>query len=157
MPGTADMNRILEETFKSVRKGRLLRHVRLFTEWPKIVGEVNARMARPMGIRGGTLILKSEDAAWADRLKYIEEELIERIAERIGEGIVRRIRFVIGELPGPGSPRRRPKKPSPEAEARIHALLDTPELAGKDALKQDLEKLLFTLSAGGTRRERNGE
>ena len=157
MPGTADMNRVLDEAFRSVRKGRFLRHVRLFSEWPKIVGEVNAHMARPVAIRGGTLILKSEDAAWADRLKYIEDELIQRIAERIGDGVVQRIRFVIGELPGSASPRRRAKKPSPEAEARIRALLDTPKLAGKDALKKDLEKLLFTLSAGGKRRERNGE
>jgi hypothetical protein len=142
MAEAADMERILEEAFKSVRKGRVFRRVRVFTEWSKIVGETNARMARPVGYHGRTLLVKSDDAAWIDRLKYMEEEILKRIAEHLGDGHVTKIRFLIGEMRGAKESDAPEKDLTQPQKKKLAKLLQSREFEDKDSLKREFEVLL---------------
>ncbi|MCB1152737.1 DUF721 domain-containing protein [bacterium] len=140
------MDNTLEAALKSVRKGVVFRRAKVVALWPKIVGETNARVCRPAGLRGGVLTIKSEDAAWLDRMRYMEPELLRRIAQHVGDGVVTRLRFVVGQLPGP------PATPaevslSEDEQAVIDQALANPHLAGKDELRSDLERLFRGIAA----------
>ncbi len=155
MPDAWPIERVFEDALKSLRLGRLHRRLRLFGEWPRIVGESNARMCRPCSLRAGTLLVECEDSTWADKLKYMEEPFIERIAEMLGPGVVRRIRFVVGAR---RTPRRNRVERAPMTQAdedRLARVLDRPGLADKPELREDLRSLYEHLVArrrGTTRR-----
>ncbi|MCC6157268.1 MAG: DUF721 domain-containing protein [Deltaproteobacteria bacterium] len=148
------IERVFEDALKSLRLGRLHRRLRLFGDWPRIVGESNARMCRPCSLRGGTLLVECEDSTWADKLKYLEEPFVDRIAEMLGPGIVRRIRFVVGSR---RAPRRAVIERVPltvEDEARLARVLDRPGLADKPELREDLRSLYEHLVARRSRANR---
>ncbi|MCL4233301.1 MAG: DUF721 domain-containing protein [Deltaproteobacteria bacterium] len=141
------IERVFEDAFKSLRLGRLHRRLRLFGEWPRIVGDSNARMCRPCSLRAGTLIVECEDSTWADKLKYMEEPFMERISEMLGPGVVRRIRFVVGTRRAPRRPAIARVPLSADDQARLDRALDRPGLADKPELREELRSLYEHLVA----------
>lgn len=53
----------------------------VFTKWPEIVGDDVAAHSRPLSIDGHTLIIAAEDSTWASELRWLENEVISRVAE----------------------------------------------------------------------------
>ena len=53
----------------------------VFTRWPEIVGEGVAAHSRPLSIDGGTLVVTVDDANWASELRWLENEVLARVAE----------------------------------------------------------------------------
>jgi Dna[CI] antecedent, DciA len=150
-----DIITTLEQSLKSVRKGRLFRRMRVFIEWPNIVGELNARMTRPVALRAGILMVKSESSAWCDRLRYMEEDLLNKIAEHIGAGHVRQIRFITGQLDSYRRAAKTPSELAPPADmTAIDQALTQPSIDGKEELKEDLRNLLKTLQSRNESRKR---
>jgi predicted nucleic acid-binding Zn ribbon protein len=77
---------------------RVLRHMgtapaqtgrSLVDAWPDLVGEGVAAHARPGSIRGGVLTVLVDGPAWVTELKWLENELVDRLAESLGPGQVR--------------------------------------------------------------------
>lgn len=135
-------DRVMEDALKSVRLGRVHRRLRVFLEWEAIVGESTAGMARPVSLRAGQLTLRCENSAWADKLKYLEEMFLRRIAEQVGEGVVRRLHFAVGSTHR--RPRRRPPAPVPlttHEKREIRAAFDRTGMDPDDALRRELQNL----------------
>ncbi len=153
MARPTDIITTLEQSLKSVRKGRVFRRMRVFIEWPKIVGEANAKNTRPVSLRYGVLMIKSDNPAWTDRLKYMEEELIAKIAECIGAGHVREIRFVTGQLDTGRKAAKPAPLPPPSDTRAIEKALAEASIQDKDELKDDLRQLLTTLQSRNERRK----
>jgi predicted nucleic acid-binding Zn ribbon protein len=65
----------------------------LFDDWDELVGDRIAAHARPRSLRDGALTVDVDDPAWASQLGYLEHDLLERLAERLGEGVVGSIRY----------------------------------------------------------------
>lgn len=63
----------------------------LFERWPDLVGEGIAARVRPTALRDGTLLLAVEDPAWATQVRFLEADLLARLAEGLGEGTVNAI------------------------------------------------------------------
>ncbi len=63
----------------------------LFAGWHEIVGSALADHVRPQSLYQGTLTLVISDPAWATHLRYLHDDLIARMAERVGDGIVTEI------------------------------------------------------------------
>jgi predicted nucleic acid-binding Zn ribbon protein len=63
----------------------------LLTRWPEFVGESVAEHARPRSLRDGTLVVAVDDPAWATQLRWLEADLVARLADVIGPGKVQRI------------------------------------------------------------------
>jgi predicted nucleic acid-binding Zn ribbon protein len=57
--------------------------------WNAAVGPHLARLTRPHTLEGGKLVVTVPDAEWARTLSQQQEELIERLNERLGPGTVR--------------------------------------------------------------------
>ena len=56
----------------------------VFTEWPRVVGDTLAAHCRPLALDGTRLVIAVDEAAWATQVRYLERELIARLAEVVG-------------------------------------------------------------------------
>ena len=62
-----------------------------------MVGERVAAAAEPVSERGGTVIVRCSDPVWAEELELMQEQLLERLRERLGEQAPRTLRFRVGD------------------------------------------------------------
>lgn len=56
----------------------------VFTRWAEIVGDDVAAHTRPVSIEGETLVVATEDSTWASELRWLENEVVARVAEVSG-------------------------------------------------------------------------
>lgn len=61
--------------------------------WAAAVGERVAAVATPVSERDGTLTIECGDAVWAEELDLMQETLLERLRERLGESAPSALRF----------------------------------------------------------------
>jgi predicted nucleic acid-binding Zn ribbon protein len=60
----------------------------IFTAWAELVGESVAAHSVPAALRAGRLTVSVDDPAWATQLRWLAPELVERLVERLGSGVV---------------------------------------------------------------------
>jgi predicted nucleic acid-binding Zn ribbon protein len=70
----------------------------LFADWDDIVGPHLAQHARPRSLRQGTLVVVVSDPAWATQLRFLEADLVARIASATGSSEVTSIQVRV--VPG---------------------------------------------------------
>jgi predicted nucleic acid-binding Zn ribbon protein len=63
----------------------------VFADWDDIVGPAIAPHAKPKALRERTLVVAVADPAWATQLRFLEGELLERIAAATGSDEIRSI------------------------------------------------------------------
>lgn len=63
-------------------RARTVRSV--FEGWEEVVGESLAAHVAPISLRRGRLAVAVPDPAWATQLRYLETELLTRLAEAFG-------------------------------------------------------------------------
>jgi predicted nucleic acid-binding Zn ribbon protein len=56
----------------------------IFADWAEIVGDQIADHARPHALRERTLVVAVSDPAWATQLRFLEADLLARIAAATG-------------------------------------------------------------------------
>jgi predicted nucleic acid-binding Zn ribbon protein len=61
--------------------------------WGDAVGERIAAVASPVSERGGEVTVSCTDSVWAQELDLMQDQLLERLRERLGEQAPRRLRF----------------------------------------------------------------
>lgn len=72
---------------------------RLTIEWSELAGEPWAASARPAGLRSGELLVEVVDAPTLSVLRYRTGELLRRLDERLGEGVVEVVRLRVAKRP----------------------------------------------------------
>jgi predicted nucleic acid-binding Zn ribbon protein len=65
--------------------------------WDEAVGERIAAVARPVFERGGEVTIDCSDSVWAQELDLMQEQLLERLRERLGERAPRSLRFRVSD------------------------------------------------------------
>jgi predicted nucleic acid-binding Zn ribbon protein len=63
----------------------------VFGRWDEVVGVHVAAHARPVLLDAGRLVVEVDEPGWATQLRYLEADLIERLAAIAGAGAVRTI------------------------------------------------------------------
>ncbi len=63
----------------------------LFSAWPELVGQTVAARSRPRSLRDGVLVVTVDEPAWATQLRWLEPDLLVRLGEVLGHGVVRSI------------------------------------------------------------------
>jgi predicted nucleic acid-binding Zn ribbon protein len=92
----------------------------LVAAWPDAVGLGVAANAWPARIaRDGTLHVSTASSAWAFELTQLEETVVTRLRERLGDEAPPRLRFAVGPLPEAG--------PEPVEEVHSSGPKVTPE------------------------------
>lgn len=61
--------------------------------WEEVVGARVATAARPVSERDGEVTVACSDAVWAEELDLMQEQLAQRLRERLGETAPRSLRF----------------------------------------------------------------
>jgi predicted nucleic acid-binding Zn ribbon protein len=68
---------------------------RLVQAWPDVVGEAVAAHTTPRWLKDGALVLAVDDPVWAAQLRWLEADLLARVTEVTGPGVVERITFQV--------------------------------------------------------------
>lgn len=68
----------------------------IVTEWPKIVGPHIADVAQAVGVKGETLFVAVESAAWRNELSLMRPRLLAKLNAGRREGRIERIVFLQG-------------------------------------------------------------
>jgi len=68
----------------------------LFSRWPEIVGEFNARLCQPASLRNGRLTVTVAHSAYIQELRPHKALLLQKIQQRLGNTSVRDILFRVG-------------------------------------------------------------
>lgn len=71
----------------------------VFGMWPTVVGEQIAEHAKPTALRDGILTIEAESTAWATQLRMVQAQVLAKIADAVGDGVVTSLRIV-----GPAAP-----------------------------------------------------
>jgi predicted nucleic acid-binding Zn ribbon protein len=61
--------------------------------WSEALGERLAEVAKPVSERAGTLTVECADGVWAQELDLMQEQLLERLREALGEGAPKMLKF----------------------------------------------------------------
>jgi predicted nucleic acid-binding Zn ribbon protein len=72
----------------------------VFSDWPSVAGEALAAHTRPVVVRDRVLVVAAEDPAWATEARYRQADVLRRIAERAGEGVVERVEVRVRDRSG---------------------------------------------------------
>ncbi|MCB0323839.1 MAG: DUF721 domain-containing protein [Bdellovibrionales bacterium] len=87
----------MEKTLAAYRLDKKIEQYSAFPDWPLVVGEDIARVAKPEKIlRGNTLVVRVLDAAWAQELSMLKTQLMDSIFEYGLGGTIVDIRFITG-------------------------------------------------------------
>jgi predicted nucleic acid-binding Zn ribbon protein len=60
----------------------------VFDRWSEVVGESMAARTRPSSIDGGVLVIATDEPAMVTHIRFLEEQLVAKLAELIGAGRV---------------------------------------------------------------------
>jgi predicted nucleic acid-binding Zn ribbon protein len=70
-------------------------HPEIWANWPTIVGQEVSSRAVPRSFNGKTLVVAVASSSWLQELSFLKAELLERLADAVGPGVVRDIRLVL--------------------------------------------------------------
>ena len=65
--------------------------VDLIRRWPEVVGQPIAAHSKPLLLRSGTLTIAADEAAWGAQLRWLEADLLRRLDDACGPGVVTRV------------------------------------------------------------------
>lgn len=65
----------------------------VFGAWENIVGADIAAHATPTALRDNILHVQAESTAWATQLRYVQSQLLAKIAAAVGDGVVTSMRI----------------------------------------------------------------
>lgn len=64
----------------------------VFAAWDRIAGPDLATHCRPVLLRDGELVLAAESTAWATQVRMLARTIVAKIADSVGDGVVKVIR-----------------------------------------------------------------
>jgi predicted nucleic acid-binding Zn ribbon protein len=73
----------------------------LFGRWAEVVGEAAAAHSRPVSLVGQVLTVAVDEPGWATQLRYLGSEVVARLTDLLGPGVVARVEVHV-DRPGRG-------------------------------------------------------
>jgi len=74
---------------------RALAAQRAVVVWPELVGAKVAEHSRAVAVDAGVLIVMVDGPAWSTQLHYLKPQLLKKLGQRLGPGLVKDIRFAL--------------------------------------------------------------
>jgi predicted nucleic acid-binding Zn ribbon protein len=88
-----DIKSIIDDLVRDLNMESKLNVTNIFSHWEEIVGTEINKKARPEKIVRNTLYISVTSSTWANELRMMSGQLINRINSFIGEDIVKSIKF----------------------------------------------------------------
>lgn len=89
---------IADNVIKKLSDERTSKSARLNASWMEAIGEENIKHARPVEMKDKILVVNVDSSVWLHKLTMDKMKLLARIKGKMGEDLVRDIKFRIGEL-----------------------------------------------------------
>lgn len=77
--------------------GTRLEAAAVHARWEDIAGPQLARHCRPVRLAGGVLVVAVSSSAWAEQVRYLAGDLVQRANAVLGDGFVERVTVTIGK------------------------------------------------------------
>lgn len=90
------IDELLDGLLQALGVARPLDVTHLVESWAEVAGEPWGERSRPVLLKDGELVVEVEDGTAATLLKYRQAELVERLGERLGRGLVTTVRVRMG-------------------------------------------------------------
>jgi predicted nucleic acid-binding Zn ribbon protein len=87
-----------------------------FAAWPAAVGKRIAVHAHPKALVRGSLVVEAEDGIWQKQLFHLRFDILAKLTEVLGSGVVTDIEFRVAK----GVPRRPPQSAQSHSESASH-------------------------------------
>ena len=87
---------LVRAVLKSAGADQGIDEERLKEAWRSIAGDLVARHASPESLRNGCLVLKVLQPAMRFQLEQLKPQLLGKLREKLGEGVVKSVRFTLG-------------------------------------------------------------
>jgi predicted nucleic acid-binding Zn ribbon protein len=78
--------------------GKQVKELQAFTRWRDIVGIQIARQAQPESFKDGVLVVRVQNSVWLSHLRFLAEELREKLNREIPSAPIEEIRFRLGSV-----------------------------------------------------------
>jgi predicted nucleic acid-binding Zn ribbon protein len=85
----------LAEVARGLGMSRPDAFARVAAVWSDVVGAAVAAATDPVALRDGTLTVAVEGPEWATQLRYLDDAILASLTERVGSGLVERVRFQV--------------------------------------------------------------
>jgi predicted nucleic acid-binding Zn ribbon protein len=79
----------LDRVLRALRGGDTRSTSTVFGRWEDIVGSDIAAHARPLKLSDGVLVVEVDEPAWATQLRFLEADLVARLADTGGLSVSR--------------------------------------------------------------------
>jgi predicted nucleic acid-binding Zn ribbon protein len=90
---------VLSVVLKRLGLERRIRVARIAQDWERLVGPKIAHHCKPVGVRGGTLLVNVDSSVWLSELsRFFKEMMLKQIHSEPGCKKIKDIRFRIGEI-----------------------------------------------------------
>jgi predicted nucleic acid-binding Zn ribbon protein len=97
--GGADGERLLGDSLEAYLRleghAHALVLARVSALWADVVGAQVAAYVQPCALKDGTLVVAVDHASWSAQLRFVTEQVLSRLAEAIGPGLVTRIEATV--------------------------------------------------------------
>ena len=94
---------ILNDTIRKLGLDSKIKSHQIWYIWDKVVGQHIANVAQPEDIKGKTLFVNVRDNIWLRQLKFLESMMVNKLNTTIGETVINKIYFKLGEIKQLGS------------------------------------------------------
>ncbi|MFH0727151.1 MAG: DUF721 domain-containing protein [Pseudomonadota bacterium] len=94
----AHISGILTDLLNQHRRQSGREMIRIREVWEEIVGAAIAKNAQPVAYQKRLLLVNVESSVWIQQLQFLKEDILTRMHEVTGEGMVDDIKFRIGSL-----------------------------------------------------------
>jgi predicted nucleic acid-binding Zn ribbon protein len=93
------LRELLSDAVSGLLGSQRARQAAVLSAWPKVVGDAHARHARPLGIRGRTLVVATDLSALLFELGLRRDALVGALNREVGERAIDEIQVVLRSLP----------------------------------------------------------
>src|SRR3989338_8014148 len=94
---------ILNDTIRKLGLDSKIKSHQIWYIWDKVVGHHIANVAQPEDIKGKTLFVNVRDNILLRQLKFLESMMVNKLNTTIGETVINKIYFKLGEIKQLGS------------------------------------------------------
>ncbi len=84
---------VLANVMRGMGLEKRLQERRVVEGWAEMVGPDMAKFSQALRVQRGILYLKVQSAAWAQELQFLKPQILARVNERFGSGLVSDIRI----------------------------------------------------------------
>ena len=95
-PDAVHLRDVLQKLLKSGQSGGNFDLTQIWKIWDHAMGPVIAENAHPAGFKGNTLLVYANSSPWVHQLRFLKQDMIQKLNRELGQDLVTDITFKVG-------------------------------------------------------------